>query len=42
MNKLWSSDSKIIKMRQLWLDLAIYQKELGISSITNEGLEEMI
>ena len=42
MNKLWSSDSKIIKMRQLWLDLAIYQKLLGISSITDEGLKEML
>lgn len=40
-SQLWSSDSKITKMRQLWLDLAIYQKEMGIKSILNEGIIEM-
>jgi adenylosuccinate lyase len=38
---LWSPESKIIKMRTLWLDLAIFQKELGIDSITDEGIAEM-
>ena len=28
-------------MRTLWLDLAIFQKELGISAITEEGIAEM-
>ena len=40
-SKLWSNDSKIQTMRQLWLDLATFQKELGITGITDEGLEEM-
>ena len=41
MSKLWSSDSKIIKMRQLWIDLATYQKWLGVDIITDEGISEM-
>jgi len=41
LSKLWSSDSKITNMRQLWINLAIFQKELGISSITEEGIKEM-
>lgn len=41
LSKLWSSDSKIIKMRRLWINLALFQKELGVGSITNEGIEEM-
>jgi adenylosuccinate lyase len=41
LSKLWCSDSKIIKMRQLWIDLALFQKQLGIKSITSEGIEEM-
>ena len=41
LSKLWSNDSKIIKMRYLWLNLAIYQKELGITVITDEGIEQM-
>jgi len=28
-------------MRSLWLDLAVFQKELGIDSITDEGIAEM-
>ena len=42
LSKLWCSDSKIIKMRQLWIDLALFQKQLGIKSITSEGIDEMI
>jgi adenylosuccinate lyase len=41
LSKLWSPDSKIILMRNLWLDLAIFQKQLGITSITDEGILEM-
>jgi len=41
LSKLWSPESKITQMRELWLDLAIFQKELGISIITDEGIEEM-
>ena len=42
LSKLWSSDSKIMKMRDLWINLALFQKKLGVISITNEGIEEMI
>ena len=42
LSKLWSSDSKIIKMRNLWIDLALFQKQLGVECITTEGIEEMI
>ena len=38
---MWSPESKILIMRTLWLDLAIFQKELGIDSITDEGIAEM-
>ena len=41
LSKLWSSDTKIIKMRQLWIDLATFQRQLGITSITIEGIDEM-
>ena len=41
LSQQWSSDSKITNMRQLWINLAIFQKELGISSITEEGIKEM-
>ena len=41
LSNIWSYDSKIIKMRQLWIDLAIFQKKLGITSITDEGIEEL-
>jgi len=41
LSKLWSSDSKIIKMRELWINLSLFQKQLGVESITNEGIEEM-
>lgn len=41
LSELWSSNSKIIKMRELWICLAIFQKEFGIKSITDEGILEM-
>ena len=41
LSKLWSPESKIILMRTLWLDLATFQKELGITAITDEGIAEM-
>ena len=41
LSKLWSSDTKIIKMRQLWIDLATFQKQLGVATITIEGIDEM-
>lgn len=41
LSQLWSSESKIIKMRQLWLDLATFQKQLGIKTITTEGIVQM-
>ena len=39
--KVWDPDSKIKLMRQLWIDLAIFQKELGLECITDEGINEM-
>ena len=41
LSHLWSQESKIILMRSLWLDLAVFQKEIGIDSITDEGIAEM-
>ena len=41
LSNLWSPESKIMISRTLWLDLAIFQKELGITAITEEGIEEM-
>jgi adenylosuccinate lyase len=41
LSKVWSSDTKIIKMRQLWIDLATFQKQLDVTSITMEGIDEM-
>ena len=41
LSNLWSPESKIILMRTLWLDLAVFQKDLGITSITDEGIAEM-
>ena len=41
LSKLWSSETKIIKMRQLWIDLATFQKQLGVATITTEGIDEM-
>lgn len=41
LEKLWTTDSKIKIMRQLWIDLATFQKDLGVKCITNEGIREM-
>jgi len=41
LSNIWSPESKIMTMRMLWLDLAIFQKELGVSAITDEGIDEM-
>ena len=40
-SSLWSQTKKIIIMRQLWIDLAIFQKTLGVSEIHDSGIEEM-
>ena len=42
LSKLWSPNYKIKTMRQLWIDLAIIQKELGITAITQEAIQELI
>lgn len=42
LSNLWSSDSKIIIMRNLWINLALFQKQLGVNAITSEGINEMI
>ncbi len=42
LSKIWSSDNKIKTMRQLWIDLACIQKELGLDIITDEAIEELI
>ena len=41
LSKLWCQNSKIKYMRQLWIDLAVFQKQLGVEQITDEGIEEM-
>jgi adenylosuccinate lyase len=41
LSKIWCQNSKIKHMRQLWIDLAIFQKQLGVEQITDEGIEEM-
>jgi adenylosuccinate lyase len=41
LEKIWSSTYKIKLMRDLWTNLAIFQKQLGVSSIKIEGIEEM-
>ena len=38
---VWSPQNKIQTMRDLWIQLALIQKELGIESIMDEGIEEM-
>lgn len=41
LENIWSNDNKIKLMRGLWISLATYQKELGISVICQDGLNEM-
>ena len=38
---IWSSDNKILTMRRLWIDLARFQKKLGLACLTDEGIGEM-
>ena len=41
LSNVWCQNSKIKHMRQLWIDLAVFQKELGVKQITAKGIEEM-
>ena len=38
---IWSSDNKILTMRRLWIDLARFQKKLGLACVSDEGIGEM-
>ena len=40
-SSIWSSDNKILTMRRLWIDLARFQKKLGLACLTDEGIGEM-
>lgn len=42
LSKVWSPDNRVKTMRQLWIDLAIEQKNLGITSISEEAIQELI
>jgi len=42
LSKIWSSFNKIKTMRQLWIDLASIQKELGVDYISEEAIKELI
>ena len=42
LSKIWCSDNRIKTMRQLWIDLATIQKELGIEYISDEAIKELI
>jgi len=42
LSKIWSSHNKIKTMRQLWIDLASIQKELGVDCITDKAIKELI
>ena len=37
-SQLWSQENKIKIMRQLWIDLATFQKHLGIVQINEKGI----
>ncbi len=39
---IWAPLNRIKTMRQLWIDAAIFQKELGISCITDKGIQELV
>jgi adenylosuccinate lyase len=41
LSPLWSPIHKIITMRNLWISLAKHQYDLGVSSITLEGIQQM-
>jgi len=38
---IWSNTNKIQLMRKLWINLALCQKDLGVKSITEKGIDEM-
>lgn len=42
LSKLWSPNNRIKIMRQLWIDLASIQKELGLDYISEESIKELI
>jgi adenylosuccinate lyase len=41
MSQIWNVHNRIIIMRKLWISLAKTEKELGITCITDEGIQEM-
>lgn len=41
LEQIWSNIYKIETMRDLWINLATCQQQLGVKSITQEGLDEM-
>ena len=41
LSPLWSPIHKITTMRNLWISLAKHQYDLGVSSITLEGIQQM-
>jgi len=42
LSKIWSPDNRIKTMRQLWIYLAAEQQTLGIKTITNEAIQELV
>jgi len=42
LSKLWCPNNRIKIMRQLWIDLASIQKELGLDYISEESIKELI
>ena len=42
LSKIWSPINKVKTMRQLWIDLASIQRELGIDYISEEAIKELI
>jgi len=42
LSKLWSPNYRIQTMRQLWIDLALIQQQLGIDYISDEAIQELI
>ena len=42
LSKIWSPLNRVKIMRQLWIDLASIQKEIGIDYISDEDIKELI
>ena len=42
LSKIWCPNNRIKIMRQLWIDIASIQKELGIKYIYNQAIKELI